>query len=75
MLQQKLLKKPNVLKEYSEIIMEQHDKEIIEPIPNPTTDSKMNCEGYSPIHYLPHHAVIRQDKETTKVRTVYDGSL
>ena len=25
-------------------------------------------------HYMPHHPVIRQDKSTTKIRIVYDGS-
>ena len=26
------------------------------------------------IHYLPHHCVIQQDKQTTKLRILYDGS-
>ena len=26
-------------------------------------------------HYLPHHGVIRQDKQTTKLRIVYNGSM
>ena len=26
------------------------------------------------VHYLPHHAMIRQDKTTTKLRVVYDAS-
>jgi len=35
-------------------------------------DCKTKREGE--VHYLPHHAVIRQDKETTKLRVVYNAS-
>ena len=67
-LQQKLLKTPSVLQEYNQIIIEQLDRRIIEVITN------HNNSGASQVHYLPHHPVVRQDKQTTKVRVVYDGS-
>lgn len=30
--------------------------------------------GVGKAHYLPHHVVIRVDKETSKLRVVYDAS-
>ena len=68
-LHQKLLKKPSILLEYNNIITEQLSKGIIEVVPNPDIPIRQ-----SSVHYLPHHAVIRQNKLTTKVRIVYDGS-
>ncbi|KAH9402651.1 hypothetical protein TYRP_016184 [Tyrophagus putrescentiae] len=37
-----------------------------EPAPNPPTSSK--------VYHLPHHCVVRLDKETTQLRVVFDGS-
>ena len=33
----------------------------------------INERGES-VHYLPHHAIIRKERATTKIRVVYDGS-
>ena len=61
---------PSVLVEYDKIIQEQIKNGIVEVIDE---HEPMKVDG-DKIHYLPHHAVIRQDKEMTKVRIVYDAS-
>ena len=69
-LQRKLLKEPELVKEYDQIIEEQINHGIVERIPEEEQKEKENEN----VHYLPHHAVIRRDRETTKLRIVYDGS-
>ena len=66
-LQRKLLKEPELIREYNQIIEEQLSKGIVE---------KVAAEDYEKenVHYLLHHAVIRRHRETTKLRIVYDGS-
>uniref|UniRef100_A0A1X7VBF5 Uncharacterized protein n=1 Tax=Amphimedon queenslandica TaxID=400682 RepID=A0A1X7VBF5_AMPQE len=49
------------------IIREQLDLGIVVPV----SDSEEPC---SKLHYLPHHAVVRYDTTTTKLRIVYDAS-
>ena len=63
----RLRQTPGILKEYDNIIQQQLQKGIVEIVKNPHTDPGR-------VHYLPHHAVIRRDKETSKVRVVYDAS-
>ena len=72
LLQCRLLKKLELLREYDNVIKDQLTKGIIEPVKQPVlTVTNSSC---NPIHYLPHHAVVRQDRQTTKIRVVYDGS-
>ena len=57
-----------MLAEYDKIIREQITKGIVERV-EPGDDGKPGR-----VHYLLHHAVIRQDKQTTRLRVVYDAS-
>ena len=65
----KLRKHPEVHQECHAIIQEQLRLGIIEKC---SEQSSQNSDGV--IHYLPHHAVIRTDKQTAKLRIVYDAS-
>ena len=67
-LQHRLLQQPVLLKEYDAIIQDQVKQGVVEVITDPTpTDGRA-------VHYLPHQAVVRQDKATTKIQIVYDAS-
>ena len=64
-----LKQQPHILKEYNKIITDQLESGIIEEL-NPL----MDCPEPGKVHYLPHHPVIREQAETTKIRVVYDAS-
>ena len=51
---------------YNEVIQDQLQTGIIEKV------SKL--ERTERVHYLPHHAVVREEAETTMVRVVFDAS-
>ena len=63
----RLQQNPTLLQSYDQVIQDQIKMGIIEHAPEPPTD-------YTQVHYLPHHAVVRSDKDTTKLRVVYDAS-
>jgi hypothetical protein len=62
----KLKRDPDILEEYNQVISSQLEAGIIEPV--------VELEKAEKIHYLPHHAVVRKQAKTTKVRVVYDAS-
>jgi hypothetical protein len=70
-LQRRLKEKPDLLNEYDSIIKEQLRGGVIERIPEHELTESTE-EGT--VHYMPHHGVVRTDKDTTKLRVVYDGS-
>ena len=62
----RLRKDEEVFAEYDAIIKNQIQQGIVELV--------RPSENVARVHYLPHHGVIRRDKETTKLRIVYDAS-
>ena len=69
-LHHKLRKEPSLLAEYDAIIQGQMKSGRAEKVP----DKYLTNQEMSQNYYLPHMAVIRKDRKTTKVRVVYDGS-
>uniref|UniRef100_A0A1X7V1F5 Reverse transcriptase domain-containing protein n=1 Tax=Amphimedon queenslandica TaxID=400682 RepID=A0A1X7V1F5_AMPQE len=57
-----------LLAKYDAVIKEQLSLAIVVVVPD-------NDDTINRIHYIPHHAVIRRDKSTAKVRVEYDTSV
>lgn len=66
LLEKKLNRNPVLKSEYSRAINEYISMQHMEPVPEGDLKSASV--------YLPHHAVVREDKTTTKVRIVFDAS-
>jgi len=67
LLRSRLVKDKFLLQEYQSTFSQQLQSGIIEVVPK-------DEEGNEPNFYLPHHGVVRQDKETKKLCIVFDGS-
>ncbi|XP_064472598.1 uncharacterized protein LOC135387198 [Ornithodoros turicata] len=63
----KLLSDEAVMDEYDSTIRQYLKNDHAERVPDPAVVS-------GPLYYMAHHAVIRRDRETTKVRIVFDAS-
>ena len=62
----KLRKNPDQLRKYDNIINNYLKDGILEEFsPNNKTDS---------VHYLPHRAVLKEERETTKAQIIFDAS-
>lgn len=69
-LERRLVRNPSLFKAYSEFLKEYIDLGHAKVL---------NLQHYNlkedPVYFLAHHPVIRNDKKTTKVRVVFDGSM
>ncbi|CAM1294859.1 Uncharacterised protein r2_g406 [Pycnogonum litorale] len=63
----KLKKNETLLKKYDEMIQDQLSKGVIEKVTQNVPQGKL-------VHYIPHQAVVTPQRNTTKVRIVYDAS-
>ena len=64
----KLKNQPEILKQYDDVIREQLESGVVEIVPQDQIPQPGD------VHYLPHRTVVRLDRDTTKVRVVYDAS-
>ena len=65
-LQKRLKDDPELLQKYDKVIKDQLEKGVIEAVDEQKEQSDKQ-------HYIPHHAIIKPENNTTKLRVVYDA--
>ena len=68
---EKFSKNEKLLQDYNDIFKEQLAHNIIEKI---SEDESEKVNDIGTVHYLPHRPVLKEERETTKVRVVLDAS-
>ena len=62
----KRLEKMGKLEQYRKVMLDQINTGILEPIPDQLSGNQ--------VHYIPHHAVFKENAKTTRLRIVYNCS-
>ncbi len=65
----RLKSKPEVFERYNAVIQEQLEAGVVERV-----DENEDLKSPGEVPYIPHREIIREDRETTKLRVVYDAS-
>ncbi|XP_021424211.2 uncharacterized protein LOC110493928 [Oncorhynchus mykiss] len=68
-LKKRLKKDVTLYSRYNEVVEDYLQQDMAEDVPKDNASSADNVK-----YYLPHHAVLREDKVTTKLRVVFDAS-
>ena len=68
-LMRRFTKDDKLYKDYNEIFYDYEKQNIIEKVPFDEIAKK-----FGTVYYIPHHPVVRQNRETTKIRPVFDAS-
>ena len=64
----RLRNQPEILEQYDHVIKEQLQSGVVESVHQEQIPEPGN------VHYLPHREVVRLERDTTKLRVVYDAS-
>lgn len=67
-LERRLLKNVELYKSYTEFMKDYHNLSHMEEITENQSNEELN-------YYIPHHAVIRENSQTTKTRVVFNASM